>query len=68
MLLYASKDALGSSLFRMRGLLPLRGMLVSAWRWAGRAGLTAAPCRPRGSHGRTPNHAHQHPQDQAQVL
>ncbi|OWK05101.1 hypothetical protein Celaphus_00002854, partial [Cervus elaphus hippelaphus] len=28
MLLYTSRDAAGSSLFRMRGLLPLRGMLV----------------------------------------
>lgn len=68
MLLYTSRDAAGSSLFRMRGLLPLRGMLVSARRWAGRAGLTAAPRRPGGLHGCTSNHAHQHPQDQAQVL
>lgn len=28
MLLYTSRDAAGSSLFRMRGLLPLRGMLL----------------------------------------
>ena len=35
MLLYTSRGASGTSHFRIRGLLPLRGMLVSARRRAG---------------------------------
>lgn len=47
MLLYTGRGASGTSRFRIRGLLPLRGMLVSARRRAGPdRGSGAAP---RGS-------------------
>lgn len=73
MLLYASRDAVGSGHFQIRGLLPLRGMLVSAGaRQVGSQPLSVpAPrcgCRPWGSPGHTPDHAHQRLQDQARVL
>ena len=71
MLLYTSRDAGGSSHFRIRGLLPLHGMLVSAWRWAGLAHSRSsrsphpAVAAVLGASMAAPHHAHQHPQDQA---